>query len=346
MFRFFRQIRQKLLSDNKFGKYLLYIIVEIFIVIIGILIAIQVDNWNEDRIGTENTKLLFQEVSEELVENIKNIDGIINLYIQKDSLYFKVLNKRVKDKDYKASSFLFHFPLLYDRTSLVDEGFKELLARKHNLTEQQDSIFLELKDLYGKRKINTDRDDISINEAHLNFRNKMMNELPWWSNYETKDVLTDEMIQYALTDPFYLNQLSELEFREYWHTMGILWFRSKALNLYKKITEMLEIEKDTTLVKDIADFEYIKGVYEYKWYKFNIRGENELKANLFINDSTVLEWGVYPYSNSHLIFYGQEKGDNWLCKIEFGKNGEVLRLIRFGDMIEVDGNRRMMKKIE
>jgi len=55
MLRFFRQIRQRLLTDNppdqpsragKFSKYLLYVIVEIFIVIIGILIAIQVDNYN------------------------------------------------------------------------------------------------------------------------------------------------------------------------------------------------------------------------------------------------------------------------------------------------------------
>jgi len=345
MFRFFRQIRQKLLSDNKFSKYLLYIIVEIFIVITGILIAIQFNNWNEDRIGAENTKLLFQEVSDELVQNIKSIDRIINTNIEKDSLYFKVLSKKVEHKDYRASFILSEFPFWWNRVSLVDDDFKELLARKHNLTEQQDSIFLELKDLYGKRKINTDIDDQTIMNTVNNFRDKLLNEQPWFSDWQ-KGIITDEMIQYALTDPFYLNQLSELEFREYWHTMGILWFRSKALNLYKKITEMLEIEKDTTLVKDIADFEYIKGVYEYKWYKFNIRGENELKANLFINDSTVLEWGVYPYSNSHLIFYGQEKGANWLCKIEFGKNGEVLRLIRFGDMIEVDGNRRMMKKIE
>ena len=49
MLSFLRHIRQKLLADNKFSKYLLYVIVEVFIVIIGILIAIQVDNWNEQR---------------------------------------------------------------------------------------------------------------------------------------------------------------------------------------------------------------------------------------------------------------------------------------------------------
>lgn len=56
MIKFFRQIRQKLLSENppagragKFSKYLLYAVGEILLVVIGILIALQVNNWNEQR---------------------------------------------------------------------------------------------------------------------------------------------------------------------------------------------------------------------------------------------------------------------------------------------------------
>uniref|UniRef100_UPI002605531F DUF6090 family protein n=1 Tax=uncultured Eudoraea sp. TaxID=1035614 RepID=UPI002605531F len=54
MLRFFRQIRQRLLTENppngragKFSKYLLYAVGEILLVVIGILIALQVNNWNE-----------------------------------------------------------------------------------------------------------------------------------------------------------------------------------------------------------------------------------------------------------------------------------------------------------
>ena len=47
MLRFFRQIRQRLLASNRFSKYLLYAVGEILLVVIGILIALQIDNWNE-----------------------------------------------------------------------------------------------------------------------------------------------------------------------------------------------------------------------------------------------------------------------------------------------------------
>jgi uncharacterized membrane protein YgaE (UPF0421/DUF939 family) len=49
MIRFFRDIRQKLTAENKVAKYLRYAIGEIMLVVIGILIALQVNNWNEIR---------------------------------------------------------------------------------------------------------------------------------------------------------------------------------------------------------------------------------------------------------------------------------------------------------
>ena len=49
MIKFFRKIRQKLLSENKFSKYLFYALGEIVLVVIGILIALQINNWNEGR---------------------------------------------------------------------------------------------------------------------------------------------------------------------------------------------------------------------------------------------------------------------------------------------------------
>ena len=48
MIKFFKKIRQKLLSENQFSKYLIYAVGEIILVVIGILIALQINNWNEE----------------------------------------------------------------------------------------------------------------------------------------------------------------------------------------------------------------------------------------------------------------------------------------------------------
>lgn len=49
MFRFFRKTRLKRLFENRFGKYLLYALGEIVLVVFGILIALQVNNWNQKK---------------------------------------------------------------------------------------------------------------------------------------------------------------------------------------------------------------------------------------------------------------------------------------------------------
>lgn len=49
MIKFFRHIRQRLLAENRVSKYMVYAVGEIVLVVIGILIALGINNWNQDR---------------------------------------------------------------------------------------------------------------------------------------------------------------------------------------------------------------------------------------------------------------------------------------------------------
>ena len=71
MIKFFRKIRQKLLIENKVGKYLLYAIGEIVLVVIGILIALSINNWNESRIQQKKEIV-------NLLELKKGLEGYLN----------------------------------------------------------------------------------------------------------------------------------------------------------------------------------------------------------------------------------------------------------------------------
>jgi hypothetical protein len=85
MIKFFRKIRQNLLMENKTGKYFKYAIGEIVLVVIGILIALQINNWNQDRIEHKETKVLLSNLSLDIEENIKNLKDQQNLLkIRKD----------------------------------------------------------------------------------------------------------------------------------------------------------------------------------------------------------------------------------------------------------------------
>ncbi|GAA4973160.1 hypothetical protein GCM10023315_24490 [Algibacter aquimarinus] len=78
MIKFFRKIRQNLLMENKTGKYFKYAIGEIILVVIGILIALQINNWNENRKIEQSGKEYIKEIYKDLKIEISNIDEILN----------------------------------------------------------------------------------------------------------------------------------------------------------------------------------------------------------------------------------------------------------------------------
>lgn len=78
MIKFFRHIRKSLLMENKTGKYFKYAIGEIVLVVIGILIALQINNWNErrkDRIEEHN---ILNRLINDFEKDITQLDFIIS----------------------------------------------------------------------------------------------------------------------------------------------------------------------------------------------------------------------------------------------------------------------------
>jgi len=82
MISFFRKIRLRLLTNNRLRKYLLYAIGEIFLVVIGIVIALQLNLWNEDRkasaIHRELLGLLIIDLQDKKQEIADDIDAFTN----------------------------------------------------------------------------------------------------------------------------------------------------------------------------------------------------------------------------------------------------------------------------
>ena len=76
--KIFRRIRQKLLSDDKFSRYLVYAIGEIVLVVIGILIALQINNWSEARKKKDKEALLINNIVEDLHLDAAHITKSLN----------------------------------------------------------------------------------------------------------------------------------------------------------------------------------------------------------------------------------------------------------------------------
>ena len=108
MINFFRKIRKNLADENKPIKYLRYAIGEIFLVVLGILIALSINNWNQKRIENQVEKRLLKELYENLEYNEKNLKSdIAEEYKSIHSIkqVLKVLENRLEYND----SMAYHF---------------------------------------------------------------------------------------------------------------------------------------------------------------------------------------------------------------------------------------------
>lgn len=100
MIKFFRNIRQKMLTENKFSKYLIYAIGEIVLVVIGILIALQIGQWNKESEISELELTILKEVKSNLTDDLNAIRGDISLMRVMDTATVNLENTIDAHKSY------------------------------------------------------------------------------------------------------------------------------------------------------------------------------------------------------------------------------------------------------
>ena len=101
MINFFRKTRKQIADDNKPLKYMRYAIGEIVLVVIGILIALSINNWNQNQNEQnkikEYAKLYIQDLEADILMTEINRKFIINVSDKIDSLVQSVQNKKIEE---------------------------------------------------------------------------------------------------------------------------------------------------------------------------------------------------------------------------------------------------------
>lgn len=141
MLKFFRKIRQNLLSEGKTTKYFKYAIGEIVLVVIGILIALQINNWNEENKERLVEKQRYQNILNDLVSDEAHIDQMITDLIQKQDLHYYLY--QVSQNNGKPDSTV-------NITSVTNAPELNLITGNNQLTELE-----FIKDLLIRREVNT-----------------------------------------------------------------------------------------------------------------------------------------------------------------------------------------------
>ncbi|MBE9491002.1 MAG: hypothetical protein IMY67_11950, partial [Bacteroidetes bacterium] len=81
--------------ENKTGKYFKYAIGEIMLVVVGILIALSINNWNENRLKQEQLISVYERILTDIDNDIQELSVNLDYYTQIEFIFKKVINDSI-----------------------------------------------------------------------------------------------------------------------------------------------------------------------------------------------------------------------------------------------------------
>ena len=240
MIKFFRKIRQDLLRDNKIGDYLKYAVGEIVLVVIGILIALSINNWNESRKNDLEQALLVKNIIEDLrldfIHINKSSEQVSNQMNLIDDLISKIFDEKKK--------------INYDSIGLIrfSSDFRPISQRNHSesVSTLEDDFIRELiQDYFLKEDQVTDifieYVDIVHNKIRPYLSNVGMHNLRSLYNQDS----SNKKLEVPLNPVILEEQLAKVAFQQ------LLYERKLKTNSFEKLLNEIKI-KNQELVKSLS----------------------------------------------------------------------------------------------
>jgi len=148
MIKFFRQIRYQLMTENKTGKYFKYAIGEIVLVVIGILIALQINNWNNERIERQFETDVLKEILVNLQEDVVSLNAKIDFNNDKYNINRAILY-HLKEKTPITDSLRIQYGQLIGRGAFqpITVAYENLKSKGIDIISN-DSLRIAISKLY------------------------------------------------------------------------------------------------------------------------------------------------------------------------------------------------------
>jgi len=237
MIKFFRKIRQRLLTENKFSKYLLYAIGEIILVVIGILIALQINNWNEVRKTEQRLNNFLTEIQNDLSDDILKANDFIEDYIAKDSILRNIRLDKISFSREKYIENHKSLLLIYEFKNfrLQSKGYEGLVQNIDNIPKKYEKLIGLLNFIYVTNKYDLESKNERVETNAYKNRDNIKNKD--WSVDFWDWRLNDDMITYFESDS-YKNEAVHYSNDIYKFIGHIVQFKIIAIETYEEIARL------------------------------------------------------------------------------------------------------------
>ncbi|MBT8304613.1 MAG: hypothetical protein KJP09_09100 [Bacteroidia bacterium] len=239
MIKFFRHIRRNLIESRKTAKYLKYAIGEILLVVIGILIALQINNWNENRKASDMGKQFLSGIQEDLKKDLVRIDSIVTMNAQSISLITSIDSvfhrKHYFYTDQNEKFFNQPDTINFQHVFYRDMSFRSIKGNYKSLIADGKTGLIKNKELFQALQLIYDENQARLSSTYDAIKAIEQN-ISWAYGYE-KYNWTYSDLKNAKDKKIFLDLVNFTE-QKYWHALNLL----RTKNNSAKVIAMIEKE--------------------------------------------------------------------------------------------------------
>jgi hypothetical protein len=222
-------------------------------VVVGILIALYINNWNEERKTKELTRELFSEIQSDLLISLDNIQAAIETHNFQFLWIRRILLDKVDRSDYEEIFGLPQVIQISPQPRFQDQGFEKLNNSVIKIPHEYREAVDELNDLYEKLEYTTESYNM-IGDIVLDNHDKIASSQDWYAEEYWQ---LDEAFDYYLNSPEYKNLVRKFNFViNDSNLFDDMYDLIKTYNMLARITKIHELPKefDHLLSENLQEF--------------------------------------------------------------------------------------------
>lgn len=244
MLTFLRRIRKSLIESGSAQKYLLYAIGEIALVVIGILIALNINNNNLKNQQEKKIVSLLNTILSDLSTDIKNTNEVLDFETVQDSILKLVIEGKLTEDSYKNTDYSQYVSSAFT-FEVSDNAYPNLAEVVNEIPEKYKEAYNTLSILYSEHMPNINQLNGYLIDFALEIEKKWSSTQPWYSEhvsmlYQNRYEPIPEMVQYFLNDKFHKNDAASLNVILQNHMGAVLMYKHQAVQSYYAIHNVLE----------------------------------------------------------------------------------------------------------
>lgn len=240
MIKFFRNLRKHNLMKGKTSQYLKYAIGEIVLVMIGILLALQVNNWNENRKQQNELKSVLKIIANDMATDTVASSRIIKFYEENQKNSIKIVNREITKDNYKDCLPCFGLITTYQPFNIQTRGVERLRTISETQSKHNDSLVADIIEVYSHLQPLIEKSNDRMEEEILtNFKD--LQEKSWFVDLFQGN-FTPEIIDYFVLSNDYRKRVlahSILASRNHLNTVKL--YHENAKEILKQLNSRLEL---------------------------------------------------------------------------------------------------------